>query len=384
MKEANPKKPNMVLRVLTFLLTAVLVLGAIALVVFRDRLNLDSLQRWVSYRGLETSETGEAAPFSYGGGSSVDLGCLNGALLFSSNNSVRLYTNGGSELDNQVLSLAHPVLTTAGDLGAVYDMGGQELRVFDSRGEVFSLTLDEGYGILSARPNAEGCLAVTAQQSGHKRGVTTVYSAGFEPRMEIPGSGFIVDAVLSDDSETVAVATMGEGTQSFESQLVFYPVGETEPQATVSLGNSAVLDLRQAGDTIRVLGENSLTLVAADGSASQVYAFSDRFLKGYDLKGDGFSVLLLGRYRTGNASELAIVGDDGAVLGTLTPDSQVLDLAAAGRYFAVLTADRLEIYTGSMEQYASLENTGMARHVALRDDGAALLANTEQAWLLLP
>ena len=108
MKEAKQKKPNIFLRLLTFLLTLALILGAVALVVYRDRINLDAFQRWLSYRGLETSETGEAAPFSYGGGTSVDLGCLDGALLFSSNNSIT-YSNNGAELYSEVLSLSNPV-----------------------------------------------------------------------------------------------------------------------------------------------------------------------------------------------------------------------------------------------------------------------------------
>ncbi|MEI3140174.1 MAG: hypothetical protein V8S34_00355 [Lawsonibacter sp.] len=49
-------------------MTAALVLGALALVVYRDRLNLDAVKRWLSYRALETSDTGEAAPFTHAGG----------------------------------------------------------------------------------------------------------------------------------------------------------------------------------------------------------------------------------------------------------------------------------------------------------------------------
>ena len=78
------------------------------------------------------------------------------------------------------------------------------------------------------------------------------------------------------------------------------------------------------------------------------------------------------------------MGDDGALIGTLNPDAQVLDLSAAGRYFAVLTADRLDIYTDALTLYASLSDTQGARSVSLREDGTALLANSEQAWLYLP
>ena len=60
MMKSNPKakKPNILLRVLAFLVTAALVLGAAALVAWRDELNLDAFRRWLSYRSIQTSDTG--------------------------------------------------------------------------------------------------------------------------------------------------------------------------------------------------------------------------------------------------------------------------------------------------------------------------------------
>lgn len=385
MKDPTPrKKPNILLRLITFLLSLAILLGAVALVVYRDRLNLDALVRWVQYRTLETNETGQAEPFFYGGGTAVDLGCLDGALLFSSQNGVRLFTNLGDELVNDVFTLSNPVQNTSGRLGVVYDMGGQELRAYDSRGQVFSLTLEEGYGLLSARPNDAGWLAVTAQQSGW-RGVVTVYSSEFSPQMSLRySSSFAIDAVLSPDSGTVAAVTMGQDGTSFESQLVLYHVGQEEPAATLSLGNTTVLDLAHSGSAVRVLGESSLLLAASDGSQVVSYNFSDRYLKGYDLGGDDFSLILLGRYRAGTASELLVIGDDGLLISRLDPDAQILDLSAAGRYFAVLTSQRLDIYTKDLTLYASLEDTQGAQSIQLRDDGSVLLADGESAWLYLP
>ncbi len=385
MKDPTPrKKPNILLRLITFLLSLAILLGAVALVVYRDRLNLDALVRWVQYRTLETNETGQAEPFFYGGGTAVDLGCLDGALLFSSQNGVRLFTNLGDELVNDVFTLSNPVQNTNGRLGVVYDMGGQELRAYDSRGQVFSLTLEEGYGLLSARPNDAGWLAVTAQQSGW-RGVVTVYNSEFSPQMSLRySSSFAIDAVLSPDSGTVAAVTMGQDGTSFESQLVLYHVGQEEPAATLSLGNTTVLDLAHSGSAVRVLGESSLLLAAADGSQVVSYNFSDRYLKGYDLGGDDFSLILLGRYRAGTASELLVIGDDGLLISRLDPDAQILDLSAAGRYFAVLTSQRLDIYTKDLTLYASLEDIQGAQSIQLRDDGSVLLADGESAWLYLP
>ena len=47
------KKSNLFLRLLALLVTAALVLGALVLVVYRDRFNLDALVRWLAYRDLD-------------------------------------------------------------------------------------------------------------------------------------------------------------------------------------------------------------------------------------------------------------------------------------------------------------------------------------------
>ena len=81
---------------------------------------------------------------------------------------------------------------------------------------------------------------------------------------------------------------------------------------------------------------------------------------------------------------LLTVDAAGQELAALELDDQVLDLDAAGRYVAVLTAARLELYTRDLELYASLDTTGGARDVVLRSDGTAWLITGETARLFIP
>ena len=93
----------------------------------------------------------------------------------------------------------------------------------------------------------------------------------------------------------------------------------------------------------------------------------------WTLAGDGFAAAQLGKYRAGSQSALSVVDSGGMLTGTLSLDDQVLSLDAAGRYFAVLTADRLDIYTKDLELYSTLEHTQGAQKVLLRSDGTAQL-----------
>ena len=78
------KKPNILMRLLALLVTAALVLGALALVVYRDRFNLDALKRYLAYRTMETTETGEAVPFNHAGGNKMSISHLGGGILTAS------------------------------------------------------------------------------------------------------------------------------------------------------------------------------------------------------------------------------------------------------------------------------------------------------------
>ena len=208
--ESKPKKPNILVRVLALLVTAALLIGAVFLVANRDKFNLDALKRWFEYRDLKTSDTGEAAPFSHAGGDQASFAYLEDGILLSSSSGVRYYSFSGSTYVEEVLTLEHPTLSAAGATGVAYDVGGQNLFVFRNAQEVFHLTLDEGNSLLSARVNEAGWLAVTAQQSGYK-GSVTVYNNTFDKAViQINlSSTFIMDAVLSPDSKTVAVRTRG-------------------------------------------------------------------------------------------------------------------------------------------------------------------------------
>lgn len=57
----------------------------------------------------------------------------------------------------------------------------------------------------------------------------------------------------------------------------------------------------------------------------------------------------------GSQATLQVIDDTGTVKGSLDLNQQVLSLSAAGRYLAVLTGDRLDIYTSDLSLYSSLE-----------------------------
>ncbi|USF25405.1 hypothetical protein N510_000317 [Firmicutes bacterium ASF500] len=378
------KKPNIFARILALLVTAALVLGALAAVVYRDQLTPGAVRRWLAYQNMVTSETGESIPFTHAGGDKLSIAYLDSGVVTASAAGAHYYGLDGVAFVNRVLNMDNPVLSTSGTTAVAYDAGSQALFAFRGGEEYFSLSLDSSADLLSARANDSGALAVTAQQSGYKGAVTVYNSHGKEIIQISLSSVFAVDAALSPDGRTVAVVTMGQENGSFFSRLLFFPVTQEEPSAQVNLGSINVLDMDYEDGVLWVLCEDRLLTVTPDGETVQTYHISPSYLKGCSLEGDGFALLLTGRYRSGGATQALIIGKDGQVLQSLPLSNQVLDYAAAGKYFGLLSGSRLLLYDLNLKVYATLDNPQGARNLDLSPNGSALLANDQKAWLYIP
>ena len=252
---APPKKPNIVVRLLAFLLTLALVLGAVALVAFRDKINLDSLKRYITYRTLETGDDRQPTSFRLeSGGKGGCLGVGDDLLVYSASGA-RLFSVSGVEYLTESVLLTTPVADGAGSAAVVYDAGGYALRVLSDRSTVLETSAAQGHEILSARLNAAGRLTVTSREPGYK-GSVTVYDGSYQPLVSIRlSSRFLMDGLLSDDNRTVAVLTAGQTDDAFDSALALYHLDEDTPYASCSLGGSAVLDLKYDADSFWALGD---------------------------------------------------------------------------------------------------------------------------------
>lgn len=375
-------------RLLSWLLTASLVAGAVCLILFREQLNIDSPKRYITYHALINGSDGQARSFRYDGDPENAFADLDGSLLVAGEQGARLYSPAGVLLSEVTSPMGSPAVFSSGKNTVVYDVGGTSLGLYDGSGLLF-FPEQEGK-LLSATVTSAGWLAVTHQESGHK-GAVTIYDEEQSRRMRFNfSSRFVMDALLDDNASTAYILTAGQREQSFSSYLSLYSLrtasetGDSTPFAEWELGNTIPLSLRRSQGVLRILCDDRLHLRSADGASLGLFQYSDRYLKEFSLDGDGFTTLLLGKYRAGSSADLTVVSDKGTVLATLPFSEQVLSLSAAGRYIAVLTADRLDIYTKGLDLYSSTTGTQGARRVLMRSDGSALLIGSETVQLYLP
>ncbi len=389
-KEApQPKKrPNRLVRLLTFLLTVALIVGAIYLVANRDRLNFDALKRYFNYRSLARQDSGGGQSFSYQGGDGLTLANCDGDLLSVSQTGVRLYSPGGTAYVEDTFTMKNPVCQVSGDAAVVYDAGGSALKVYRDRACVFDLGKADAT-ILSARLSQGGYLSVVTRSSGYK-GVISVYDSDYSHIMDLQlSSAYVLDATMSPDGRSLLAVTAGQAEYLFSCTLARYSLPDLDPENPVpsetwALNNSLPLDVIWDDDGVRVLSEYAALAAGGDLEQTGRYAWPDRYLKRYSLLCDDSFAVLTGKYRSGSQTTLEVIDRSGEVRASMDFSSSILDLSAAGKYIGVLTSRELSIYTRDLELYASIENTDNASRLVMLPDGSAYLAAQGSAWLCLP
>ena len=191
-------------------------------------------------------------------------------------------------------------------------------------------------------------------------------------------------AALSDNSRTLAAVTMGQSNGVFTSYVVFYRTNSETPEATCALTGSLIYDLIPMDGLFCAVMEEQLCFLDTSGEVQAAYSCGGDYLRRVDCGGDGYTALLLGRYRNGTQHRLVTVTPDGQTLAALDVDGEVLSMSAAGRYIAVLFSDHMVIYDKNLAECARLDAVSEARQVLMRADGSAVLAGSTAASLYLP
>ena len=380
-EEEAPAKRGRLRRFLLFALVLLAVLGVVVVAAWRDGTGFDALHRLFSYGGEEGA--GEIR-YSYSDSDSNRFALLGDTLVVLSDTELRVLGPDGQEIWSTPVRMGSPALETGGGLAVAYDVGGTELYVVDEEGERSALTATEEYPFLSARLNGDGWLAVTAGLEGYKGGVTVYDDRMEEVFLYKASKRFVLDACVTEDCSALAAVTLGQENSTFVSNVVLYELDQEEPYADYDVSDGLAAAIGEQRDRLITVADTCLTSAGLDGEVHAVYPYNGAYLREFDLRGDGFTALLLNRYKAGGLGRLVTVDPEGEEIASLDVNREILSLSAAGDYLAVLYMDSAVIYTEELEVYASLEGTDYAREVLMRPDGSVLLLGAESARLFLP
>ena len=357
-----------------------LVLSVVFLAAYRSGTGFDVLHRRMKTASLAENEDGSFGSYSFRNDRDNRFAVLENVLLVAAPKSIRLLSGDGEELYSEKTELDAPEISANESCAAIYAVGGDKILCYDPTGPTGEIACE---GIISVTVNRSGYMAVTDSCSGNK-GQVTVYNDHKEKLFSFRSSEhFLTDAVVTEDNKHLAVVTLTESGGVFESRILFYRLNSTDLETAIPLADTFVTHLGAVDGKLALVGDSCFAAASSSGELLGQYDYENFYLRGCDFGGDGYVTLLLGRYRSGSIGALMTLNMKGELLSATELTEEVLDISAAGRYVAVLYADRLAVYTGRLKLYAECP-VEHGRRVELRQDGSAFVISADSACVVIP
>ena len=378
------ERPSFGRRLLSLLLVLIIVLAAVVLTVYWDKINIDAIRRSLSYMGTEQTAEGKTEAFAYDRGNSNCFSTLGKYLVYVSDKEAIIFDHSGSELFKTEVHLETPVVDIGGSAAVAYDAGGSDLVVFNEKGEKLTLKMEDDLAIYSASLNHSDWLAVTSQKKSQK-GCVAIYNADMDKVFEfVSSSRFVIGAYVTEDCKYMVAQTLGQQNGTFVSEMVIYRLDSEEQYAEFAVENAMVLDVGSISGQTLCIAEDRAVMASAGGQITADYEYPLPYLREYSCEGDGFAVLNMNRYRAGTSGKLVTLGPEGEAIAELDLSEEILNLSAAGRYVAVLYADQLVVYNKDLTEYAVFTRTEAAEYACMRSDGSVWLISDDEISLLIP
>lgn len=353
------------------LLTALLIVLALLVFVFRDRLTGEGLRETFG-KNAPAELTDET--YTYETGSGQVFAPVGDGLAVASSSAVQLLDEQGETVFKQIVSYGAPAAFGADKAALFCDIGGTGCIYVTAAGE--STAVKPEGEILSASISAAGWFTLITEEAGYK-GLVSVYNTACELQYRWwSGSGYALKAALSPNSRTLAVLTadMEGGYVRF-----FRLTSETE-LASAFYADELLYDLYfMENDTVCAVGQAAVRFLGTDGAERGSYLFGDSYLMDYDLGSRDFAALFVSDYRTGERGRLITLDSAGNVLGTAETERNVTSLSARGRQLLVMTSGDLSLYSDSLVRQYSNETLMTARRAILRAKGDILLLGAYSA-----
>lgn len=364
--EEKPKKKRGLLKILLIMLVIAVAILTVAVAV-RTRQEGGLRELWRSVRGIEKTDEFFFENASGGAAEGFDLG-----LAVAADSGLYVYDETGTAIFSKLYAWQDPAMAVEGNFGVAWNVGGNTVIFFDRDGVV--LETEEENPVVSASVNSLGYLAVSTEADGYK-GIVTVYnSLGTAIYRWSAGHDRVLSARVSGRDELV-VLTVGSGG----SRLVLLKLDSEELQGEYT-DPGLIIDFAFTDSGITAVSTTALVGLSGELEERWRFDFGGRYLEKYAL-GGSLTALALTDYQVGGNRTVETVDDRGNGKGSLSLAESPADIDVRGDTVAVLTAEQVAVYSGTMEETRSYACDFGAGHADLRTDGSVICSGTFSAYV---
>lgn len=379
-EQKQPKKRVTWKQIVLFAVLAVVLFCIVAVLFLNEALNLDRVYRFFKYLTVDKDTYGQ---YTFDASASNSYAGFDDGLAIASQTQISVYGASGERVGTVQASFSTPLAVSTDRFVIGYDVGGSGITMVDRSGmKIYSGSADGTLIDLDA--TEDGCVVYAASGNGYKTELVALNTDQKPFYRWGSNTQYFNCCAISSDADMIAAVGIGAEETDFLSKAVLIRTDKTEIYREVPLGAQIIYELHFFDDgSLCAIGEDTTTVISAKGKILNIYDYSGEYLMDYAVSEDSV-VLTISRYSSGTDYRVAVLDDEGEVLGEQAYSEAVLDVSVCGKYVAVLTAGELNICHRSLKAYASTGNKDGALCVIQHNNGTALLVGGGRANLFIP
>lgn len=355
----STKKPVKRTAVIALSALALLIIAALAVYLFRDKI-------FDSGGGLADPSS---APYTYEYGAKAQYALMGKRLAVSSSTGLQLLDSGGYTDVRQIFSSKNPALSATDDACVFYDIGGTALR-FYSVGEL--INLDTEGNIISASLSRSGHLTVSYEKLGYK-GALTVYDKSGKPAFEwYSGNGYLLDAAVSPGGDAIAVLCL----EASGSVIHLFQLKSDIETGAISLPNELAFKLGFTGNgSFCVLSESAMHFYNTGAAELGSFSFGDMNLMDFLITED-ICIVSLSKYISGSTVTLTSLSSEGREIGSAELDYAPLSISPGKQKLLVLGSGSVTVFSKDLSVISQTDTPAAYSDAVFLPDGSALLLSS--------
>lgn len=324
------------------------------LFIFRDDITAENFRYLVKYLDLHDTELSSARSridFDSGESASVKAALYKNDLVVVGSDSIGIFDFFSGRIFSDTFVMTSPAVDVSDKYILVYDLGGKELRLYNSFSRQWRTAFD--YPLFCADASDSGRVAVATSEKNYHSAVLVFNSAHDQIFKWLSADKYVSDVSLSDDSsDRLAVAALRASSGDFLAELLVFSTASKEPIVSGSYAGEMPLKTWVCSDRARLLTDRALRALRTDGTVQSVVFPSDKQLLMYSFF-DSFSAVVLGDNTVGVHQQILVFRDSGEY-SFFGFDKQIVSLCADSDRLFVLFSDSivcLDTVSGKAEEF---------------------------------
>ena len=333
-------------RLYKFITITVLVLFLLGgLLLFENEITMENLRYMVKY--LDFSSSGafsEESVIYYNADAENDYQVFRGDLALINPNGVTLFDRRGSAVLTDSYSMSKPTSVCGDKYLVVYDLGGHQVRIYNS----FSLLFDKyfDYPVQAVSINTEGSFSIVTSKKNYRSAVF-VYNKDFKQIYQwLSSDKLATGAYLSDQNELTISAVYTENGDLM-SELIELKIGEKKTLSTVKYKGELPLYHRTNERHTVYITDESLNIIKKGKNVATHHFDEGSILK--VAQGENRIAILQNEFSVGVKYKLSIFDSEGKIKKTHTFTESIRDIETFEDTVFVLTHTELYVFTDNKD-----------------------------------